>query len=759
MIFARLYRIFFGTVRRQLIVNVALVHAVMMSLFIHDLTQRQRTMLLDRQVDQAKALSNSLATSAAGWIAADDVSGLQELVDAQNQYPELLFAMLTDNDGKILAHTDASKLGLYLQDLPETHQAMVISRTSALVDVAVPAELAETPVGWARVGVGQRVARHEVERVVRNGTLYALAAILIGSFFAWLLGRAVTQRLNAIQSTFEEIRSGNTQARAQIRGADEVAVMAGELNRVLDTLSERGDALEMLNDRLQHELAEKELAEAALRRSSDEIQDLYNHAPCGYHSLNKEGLFVRVNDTELQWLGYARDEFVGKKKFADLLHPRNQGKFLEHFERLKTQGWIRDAEFELMRKDGSSLPVLLSATAVYDESGKFVMSRATAYDISDRLKAERMRRLLSAIVDSSDDAIISKTLDGTILSWNEGARRMYGYSADEIIGKPVSLLLPPDRTDEVPSLLEQVRRDAGKRNFETQRICKDGRRIFVSLTVSPVHDSNGNVIGASTIARDITDKRRAEDEIRALNATLEQRVQERTWALDRANQELEAFSYSVSHDLRAPLRAINGFSRILLEDYAHELSADAARFLQIIRDNTVQMGHLVDDLLAFSRFGRQALNKQSLSPEQIIAPIVNQMRQEAGDRHIEVHINPLPRCRADPALLTQVWTNLISNAFKYTRPRDPAVIEIGSLPGRTGNEVSYYIRDNGVGFDMQYASRLFGVFQRLHRQEEFEGTGVGLAIVQRIIVRHGGRVWAEAKPDKGATFHISLERG
>ena len=361
---------------------------------------------------------------------------------------------------------------------------------------------------------------------------------------------------------------------------------------------------------------------------------------------------------------------------------------------------------------------------------------------------------LSAIVESSDDAIIGKDLTGNVVSWNAGAERMFGYSAAEMVGSSIERLVAPDRPDEERRILENAHRGE-TRLYETIRIRKDGTTVDLSLAVSPIRDAQGQIVGVSSIARDITERKRAEEQILQLNAELEHRVQIRTAELTSANQELEAFTYSVAHDLRAPLRHIDAFTRILQEDFAGSFPPEAAQLLETIRRGSENMSRLVNDLLNLAHVGRQEMKREATPLNLLIEEVINEMKRETQGREIEWRVAELPTIQGDPGLLKQVFANLLSNAVKYTRPRKPAVIEIGLRV--MNDEPVVYVRDNGVGFNMKYADKLFGVFQRLHRAEEFEGTGVGLAIVERVIKRHGGHIWAESELDKGATFYFTLD--
>ena len=378
-------------------------------------------------------------------------------------------------------------------------------------------------------------------------------------------------------------------------------------------------------------------------------------------------------------------------------------------------------------------------------------------------ESSQARMFLAAIVESSDDAIVGKDLAGRVVSWNFGATRMFGYKAQEMIGQTISVLAPTRYDDELRAL-EKVHRGETV-HFETVQRRKTGEDIHVSVTMSPIRDSNGSIIGSSAIKRDITERKKAEEENIRLKSELEQRVQSRTSELAATNKELEAFTYSVAHDLRAPLRHMDAYASAIEQDFANQMPPQMSNYLQRIISSSHKMANLVDDLLNLARVGRAELKLQPTSLDHVVAEVIQDFKDETKNRHIEWKVGRLGTVDCDPGLIKLVWVNLLGNSLKYTRPRSTAVIEVDrtsshAFPNGGGShgegETVFRVRDNGVGFDMRFAEKLFGVFQRLHRAEEFEGTGVGLATVERIVQKHGGRIWAQAEVNKGATFYFTL---
>ena len=645
---------------------------------------------------------------------------------------------------------------------------------------------------------------------------------------------------------------------------------------------------------------DKKLAAAALH-SLNYTRSLIEASLDPLVAISPDGIITDVNEASIKITGRSRSELLGVD-FSSYFTDPDAARSV--YKKVFEEGFVKDFPLTIRSSDGHVTDVLYNASLYRDKHGQVKGVFAAARDITERKKAEMTASRLASIVESSDDAILGLQLDGTITSWNHGAEHLFGYTACEMMGASNLKLIPPEYHAEEYHILERIGRGESVLHKDTERLTKQGVRIHVSLTASPIKDAVGQVIGVSKVAHDITERKRAEEEILKLNSELEKRVKQRTMALtvseerlrmaalsadigvwdwdlennkvswdklmfsiygmpesanssiryedwkshvhpddvekqeslllqivekqghqqrefriirdsdhairiirasdaaiigehgrtirivginvditegmemvqeirnlnaslsNRADEleasvkELDSFSYSVSHDLRAPLRAIDGFSRIVEEDYAPKLDDEGRRLIGVIRGEAHRMGRLIDDLLAFSRLGRLKVEPVTIDMEAMARQVFQELSAAEPGRTIHLNLHPMPPVLGTEAMIKQLWINLIGNAVKFTGKREIARIEIGvtTEPGTAGEsgEQVYFIRDNGAGFDMRYVDKLFGVFQRLHSNQEFPGTGVGLALVQRIVNRHGGRVWGNGEVDKGATFFFTI---
>ncbi len=682
------------------------------------------------------------------------------------------------------------------------------------------------------------------------------------------------------------------------------------ISRDITEEHQQQERIRQLNNELEQRVLERTeaLADAneRLKRSLQEGRDLYDQAPCGYHSVNAQGVFELVNQTELDWMGLRMEDVVGRLRIFDLFRPEPGVSLQDKLREIMETGRAAPFEIALRGADGSFRPVLASSKAVYDADGHFLHTNSTLVDITQRKSAElalresqrflqaitdhvpgmiayldpmlrfrfanaehrriygldpqkiiglhisecipadvwsevaarmqaalggqaqhfeswrrrvdgepmyasinylpdqhdglvhgifvqivditerkRVEERVSQINDELEQRIQERSLElleseqrfrlmvdnlrdysmffldaqGLITDWTDSAQRMEGDSPTEVLGRHYSALFNRSHPDEAKASADLMLRLAASRGQHEQQSWyrrKDGSEYWAHSVLIALRDDDGELKGFAKITRDMTDAKRLDDLMRNINDELENRVANRTEQLLAANKDLESFSYSVSHDLRSPLRHISSFVSLLEEHLESQLDETARKYLSTIGSSAKHMSQLIDGLLAFSRLGRAAVNLTAVDFTLLVDAVVSQLAHDTQGRVVDwVIASDLPVVFGDPLLLREVWANLLGNAFKYTRPRERARIEVGwSVDPAVG--YTFYVRDNGVGFDTQFADKLFGVFQRLHRASEFEGTGIGLALTRRILERHGGSIWAESQVGQGSVFHFSL---
>lgn len=602
------------------------------------------------------------------------------------------------------------------------------------------------------------------------------------------------------------------------------------------------------------------------KKKEKELEIVLNRINDGVVSVDKSWRYTFLNNAAMATHPLGRERTLGKVIWD--IHPEMKGTIFwdKYHEAMETRTVVEIENYY------PPMDTWFSVNVYPSDDGLTIFYK----NITGVKKFQEQQALFASIVNSTDDAILSITLDGIVTSWNPGAEKLFQYASEEIIGHPIAILIPATLLHEENELLGKINKGETIHQYETERVRKDGKGIVISLTISPIKNAEGKIVGGSGICRDVTQRKEAEERIRKsektyraiassipgtfislldpdyrffliegdmveklgyskgqllgnkaadvlapdlfdmvgkeykrafdgetitresqrngydifakylplrdennvvyaimavaidvtklknaqrdivkLNQGLEEKIETRTEQLRKSNAELEAFSYSVSHDLRAPLRGIIGFAAILQDEYGSRLDAEANRIIEVIKGNTLKMGQLIDDLLAFSRMGKQDIRKTRVDTDLMVREIVNELTgQNINQPVVKWQISQLPQINADMNTIRQVWINFLSNAVKYSRNIKQPCITIESSVHE--GYIIFSIRDNGVGFDEKYSHKLFKVFQRLHDDEEFEGTGVGLALAEKIVSKHGGKVWAEGKPDEGACFYFSL---
>jgi PAS domain S-box-containing protein len=887
-------------IRRKLMTVILLTCVAVLSLtcagFITYEILAIRTTMAQGLITRAEIL----AANSSAALAFDTPADATDVLGALSTDPRMVSACIYDHEGNIFASYPPSAK---IESFPATPATFRHRFESEYLVAFVPVTHRGRRLGtvYLKSDLSALSERYQAFAVLTS--VIFLGSVLVAYLISKIVQKQISSPILILAQTAKAFSEKNDfSVRAPEFGRNEFGVLTDAFNQMLTQIQD------------QHH---------ALTESEARVRAILNSALSAVIVIDAAGRVIGWNPRAETMFGWQRDEVMNRElseiiiptRYRDA-HRAGLGRFLATGE---GPAMNRLIELGALRRDGSEFPVELSISPI--KSGNTVTFCGFVTDITERKRMEEVRNRMAAIVQSSDDAIISKTLDGIITSWNRGAEKIFGYAESEAIGRPITMLCPPGKNAEEPNILAKLKRGESVDHFETVRVRKDGKRVEVSVKISPLRDADGKIIGGSKIARDITEAKgaarretafarlgqsmgavtsagdaariiagvadelfgwdacsldaydeqkglvypiinidtingrrvdvpaaydeqppstiarrvlekggqlilregpvtfsfdavpfgntdrpsaslvyapirrgekiigllsiqsytanaygeqtlktlqtladqcggalervRAEETVRQLNQELEQRVHDRTAQLEAVNKELEAFSYSVSHDLRAPLRHIDGFAELLRQQSASELGATGQRYLKTISDASKRMGALIDDLLVFSRMGRAELRRKKFSTDELVAEVIGEMAEDLSGRVIKWDIGRLPDVNADRSMLKQVWVNLISNAVKYSRQRDEAQIEIKGESNGSG-DLEFSVRDNGAGFDMAYAEKLFGVFQRLHQAEEFEGTGIGLANVRRIILRHGGRTWAEGKVNAGATFYFTL---
>ncbi len=500
-------------------------------------------------------------------------------------------------------------------------------------------------------------------------------------------------------------------------------------------------ALETINSEIK-----KLQAFSDLRTASHYARSLIEVSLDPLVTISSQGKITDVNKATEYATGFVREEIIGSN-FSDYFTQPEKAN--EGYQLVLAKGFVRDFPLTIKNKSGQEIDVLYNATVYKNETGEIQGVFAAARDITERKRSEEAikseKKKLNDLMEMLPAYLVLLSKDYHVPYANKYFEDRFGKSNGK---KCYEYLFGLDKPCDV---CESFKVFKTNEPHHWEWTGPDDRNY--DIHDFPFKDADGTTL-ILEMGIDITERKKAEKEIKKLNEDLELKVSQRTSQLESAIKELEAFSYSVSHDLRAPLRALDGFAKILIEDYSKKLDDEGKRFLNIIMTNSKMMGTLIDDLLAFSRLNQVQINLSLIDMEGMANSIFYELVQNNETEKIKFNVQKIPNAFGDSSMMRQVWRNLISNALKFSSRKENPSIEIGSFTEL--NENIFYIKDNGVGFDMNYANKLFGVFQRLHKTTEFEGTGVGLAIVQRIIHRHGGRIWAEGKINEGAIFYFTL---
>jgi PAS domain S-box-containing protein len=690
------------------------------------------------------ALAQIVADNSTGALAFDDPQAATQTLASLRARPHLLEACIYRPDGAIFARYVRSGAAAECPAGNAPDQ-MLFSRAGLLI---------RRPIALNQRRIGTLVLLYDLGELSEHITLYAQAVfliLLVSSFVAFLLSswlRAIiagpiSQLANATRSVSQ---TRDYSIRAQKLSGDELGALADGFNEMLAQIQSQDS-----------ELRKALLAQEAALRESQEVRESLRTTLASIGdaviSTDARGRVVFVNAVAQSLVGLEEDDIVGKH-LDEVFHIVNE------FSRAKVESPVAQVLREgrivgmanhtvLVARDGSEIPIDDSGAPIRDQKGAVQGTVLVFRDVSARRRADQTSRLLASIVQSTHDAVFSKDLNAIVTSWNRGAERIFGFSAKEMIGQSILTIFPPDRADELSSIMQRVEQGERIEQYETIRRTKSGHLLNVAITISPVQDPLGRIAGASVISRDITEQVRAAERLARLNADL-QRSNE---VLALTNQDLERFAFIASHDLQEPLRMITAYSQLLIKSHAGEFDREASAFVDNIVSGTTRMRELLADLLAYTEIrSRDEEPLELVDLNAVIEDVKQNLKASMDESGAVVTSERLPVVRAYRAHFQPLFQNLIGNAIKYRSARPP---RIHVSVQEEGGELRFSFSDNGIGIDPEYHKQIFEVFRRLHGRK-IPGTGVGLAICQRIVERYGGRIWVESRPGEGSTFLFTL---
>ncbi|WP_455210264.1 PAS domain S-box protein [Kaarinaea lacus] len=717
-----------------------LIEVIMLSIMVWNNVNTIYRTHTDRLNESAISLVKQFASAASAYMVEVDYASLEEYATSILQHNEVAYVQVFD-----LRNRPVVTVGDTNHNEPPFADSHPTQVDDGVFDVSADILMVGRLQGRTFIGFSMHLMQETIQIARNRSIAIATVEIALSIFATIALGLYLTRNLRALSEAAARVGEGNFDVLLPVQRRDEVGLTSLAFNKMVNAISERT---------------------RSIQEKQDHIQLLMDSTEEAIYGVDLQGVCTFANAACVKILGFKHEnELIGKEIHGLIHHTRADGspypkQECKIFIALTNNTSDHSDNDINWRADGSSFPVEYWSHPIRHE-GKVVGAVVTFIDITERKRIEmelkehrdNLQKLVeertavleqqATIIDQIHDSVVSTDLNGVIVSWNHGAERLFGYQKAEAMGQHISFLYPENeheflRNEVIAPLLAH-----GEHDLEVRMLKKGGEPFFAHLSQSIRYDKSGTAIGMIGYSMDISKSKQAEDELKR-----------KALELEAINKELAAFSYSVSHDLRAPLRAINGFSNALAEDYADVIDETGKHYLQRIGAGADRMGLLIDDLLMLSRVTRNEIQWEKVDLTHMANEVVEKLQHEDPQRKVNINIEPDLTTVGDKRLLQIAMDNLLSNAWKYTLKSKHPEFSFGNSQ-QNGQKV-FYVKDNGAGFDMKYSNKLFGAFQRLHSSNEFEGTGVGLATVQRIIRRHGGNIWADAEVDKGATFYFTL---